>query len=371
MTDDKSKTPLKIGSAEIKPIRPEPITQDIEVVPYKKRMGPAYALEALLEGYSVLITDFYSAGLEILNEISKYIRLQHPDQSFPGKRAARAAYQELSNRVFLKINSHKLLVRKAPEIGWIKILYPDFQQFLLSFPQVQGLNSSWQWYKNGLYIPVLHKKIYPWYGTYFPTRFEHLELFGNWLKQYKGDKNQAIDVGIGSGVLAMQMLNHGFSNVCGTDTNPNAIIGLDDYIVSNQIQQKLTVIQGDLFDNCPKAADVIVFNPPWLPADGASDGLDAAIYYPDTLFPRFFDEAAKYLKSQGRLVILFSNLAEISEIGSVHPIISELEKENRFSKVQLMTKQVRAASSKTKRELSIRRQEKVELWELKLNNLSD
>ncbi len=366
MTENENILPLKAGSGELEALRPEPITQDIEVVPYKKRMGSAYALEALLEGYSVLINDFYSSGLGILNEISKYISLQHPDQSFKGKREARAAYQELSNRIFLKINNHKLLVRKAPEIGWIEILYPDFQQFLLTFPQVQGLNSSWQWYKNGLHIPVLHKKIHPWYGTYFPTRFEHLELFENWLKQYKGYKSQAIDVGIGSGVLAMQMLNHGFSHVCGTDTNPNAIIGLNNYVNENSLQSKLTVNHVDLFKECPKQADLIVFNPPWLPTDAASENIDAAIYYPETLFPRFFEEASKYLEPRGRLILLFSNLAEISEISTIHPIITELEKENRFRKVQLITKQVRAASSKTKRELSIRKDEKVELWELEL-----
>lgn len=371
MTNSKSNFSIKTGSGEIEPFRPEPITQDIEVVLYKKRMGPAYALEALLEGYSVLITDFYSSGLGILNEISKYITLQYPDQSFQGKRAARAAYQELSNRVYLKINNHKLLVRKAPEIGWMKILYPDIQQFILTFPQVQGLNSSWQWYKNGLYIPVLHKKIHPWYSTYFPTRFEHLELFENWLKQYKGDKSHAIDVGIGSGVLAMQMLNHGFSHVYGTDTNPNAIIGLNEYNTGNKLQSKLTLMHGDLFDNCPKDADVIVFNPPWLPADNATESLDAAIYYLDTLFPRFFEEATRYLKNQSRLVLLFSNLAQLSGLTTEHPIIAELEKENRFTKVQLMTKQVRASSSRTKRELSIRKDEKVELWELKLNDLRD
>lgn len=371
MTEGSSNFPIKTGPFKLEPIRPEPITQDIEVVAYKKRMGPSYALEALLEGYSVLITDFYSSGLEILSDISKYINLQYPEQSFPVKRTARAAYQELSNRILIKINNHKLQVRKAPEIGWMEILYPDFLQFLLSFPQVQGLNSSWQWYKNGQYIPVLHKKIYPWYGTYFPTRFEHLELFENWLKQKKWDRTQAIDVGVGSGVLAMQMLNHGFSHVCGTDTNPNAIIGLGEYISSNKLQQKLTVIHGNLFDNCLKTVDVIVFNPPWLPEDKGIEKLDTAIYYPDSLFPRFFEDAAKYLKNQGRLVILFSNLAEISGISLEHPIISELEKENRFSKVQLMTKQVRAASAKTKRDLSIRKHEKVELWELKLNSLSD
>ena len=365
MTDSENNFSIKNSFGEFVPNRPEPIIQDIEVVPYKKRMTPAYALEALLEGYSVLITDFYGSGLEVLNEISKYITLQHPAKSFREKRAARAAYQELSNRVFLKIVNQKLLVRKAPEIGWLKILYPEIEQFLLPLPQVQGLNSSWQWYTNGLFIPVLRKKIHPWYGTYFPTRFEHLELFENWLKQFKGNKDLAIDTGIGSGVLAMQMLHRGFSRVYGTDINPNAIIGLGEFIDSNNLQSKLNVIHGDLFDGCPKEADLIVFNPPWLPAASAPESLDASMYYPDTLFPRFFEEASKYMKPQGRLVLLFSNLAEISEVSAEHPILAELEKGNRFGKVQLITKQVRPASSKTKRDASGRSNERVELWELK------
>lgn len=365
MNEDKNNLTIKSNFGELEPNRPEPITQDIEVVPYKKRMAPDYALEALTEGYSVLITDFYSSGLEVLNEISKYINLQHPGQSFQEKRSARAAYQELSNRVFLKINNHKLQVRKAPEIGWFKILYPGIEQFLLPFPQVQGLNSAWQWYVNGLYIPVLKKKIHPWYGTYFPTRFEHLELFENWLKQFKGEKELGIDTGIGSGVLAMQLLKHGFTSIYGTDINPNAIIGLGEYIEGNKLESKLNILHGDLFENCPQEADLIVFNPPWLPADSAPENLDAAIYYPDDLFSRFFEEASRHLKSQGRLVLLFSNLAEISGLSTEHPIQKELEKGNRFSKVQLVTKQVRAAYSKSKRVSSMRTNERVELWELK------
>ncbi|HAH58401.1 MAG TPA: methyltransferase type 11 [Bacteroidales bacterium] len=354
------------GSQSIQPIRPQPYGVDMEVVPYRKRMGPAYALEAILEGLPVLIADFYASGLEVLHEINQYIQHHHSGSSFTAKRATRAAYQELSNRVFLKINNHKLQVRKSPDIGWLKVLYPELEQFLLTFPQVQGLNSSWQWYEKGIFIPVLNRKIHPWYGTYFPTRFEHLELFGNWLKQYKGTKNPAIDVGIGSGILSMQMLNHGIAPVFGTDINPNAILGMYEFVVNNNFQSKLELSCGDLFDNFPGKAALIVFNPPWLPGKDFPGALDAAIYYPEDLFQRFFEQAANHMHKQSRLVVLFSNLAEIADIDAVNPIIRELDSGNRFHKVQLITKQVRAASSKTKRKSYLRSKEKVELWELKL-----
>jgi methylase of polypeptide subunit release factors len=123
---------------------------------------------------------------------------------------------------------------------------------------------------------------------------------------------------------------------------------------------------GDLFEHCPREAALIVFNPPWLPGMDLSGGLDAAIYYPEDLFSRFFEQAAPHMQKQGRLIVLFSNLAEISDINTVNPIIRELETGNRFHKVQLITKQVRPASSKTKRAVSLRSKEKVELWELKL-----
>ncbi|MEP1488725.1 MAG: hypothetical protein ABJK28_09885 [Algibacter sp.] len=103
-----------------------------------------------------------------------------------------------------------MTVKKSPFIGWLEKLYPEITDFLLPFPHVQGLNSAWQWYQNGISIPVLRNKIHPYYGTYFPTRFDHLILFDNWLNRYNGPKKSAIEVGIGSGVLSFQMIKHGF-----------------------------------------------------------------------------------------------------------------------------------------------------------------
>ena len=79
--------------------------------------------------------------------------------------------------------------------------------------------------------------------------------------------------------------------------------------------------------------DVIVFNPPWLLAKhNLEEGIDKAMYYEEDLFPRFFEEAKKYLKEDGKLVLIFSNLAQEVDNQSTHPIIEELQKNNRFRK---------------------------------------
>jgi len=366
--------------------KPEPIIASTDVVTYKKRMDPQYAVDALIEGYPVLIADFFSSGLAVLNQLKLFLDTQYPDSTFEQQREKRAAYRELSNNVLLKIVNSKLQTRKSPDIGWLEILYSDNKEFLLPFPQVQGLNSAWQWYINGIYVPVLGRKIHPWYGTYFPVRFEHLELFDNWLKNYKGAKNNAFDIGTGSGVLALQMLKHGFSKVYATDNNPNAIKGFEEYI-SKHNENRVVPAYGDLFAGIDEKADIIVFNPPWLEATHDTEGLERATYYEKGLFERFFEQAVHHLAENGRIVMLFSNLQQVIQSGAAnlrqviqpgdeslhqvtntnvaHPIEAELASGLRFQKVQLTEKQVRPPSKRTKRKHDQRSSESVQLWVLK------
>ena len=350
----------------LKANRPVPIISNIDVFPYKRRTEPQDAIDALIDGYQVLIIDYFSSGLALLSELKQFVKTEYSDQSFQGQRDFRSAFRELSHRILLKVSNNKLTVRKAPEIGWLKILYPELNEFLLPFPQVQGLNSSWQWYEKGIFIPVLKKKIHPWFGTYFPTRFEHLELFDSWLRRYKGEKKSAFDIGIGSGVLSFQLLKQGFKKVYGTDSNPNAIIGLNEDLNKNKFQSKLEVIHGDLFANSNINTELIVFNPPWLPASQNLYGIDKAIYYNAELFSRFFAEAKKHLQPDGRLVLLFSNIAQITKVDEHHPIETELAEGGRFEKELFIQKKVRLASEKTQRNQTWRSSEMVELWVLKL-----
>lgn len=212
----------ELTETNIKINKPKPIKSDVEVVYFNKKTNTQEAINTLLSGKYILIKDFYSNGLNLLNEVQSYLKEKHSNQDFKEQRAFRSAYQKLSNLVLIAVKNQQLTVKKAPSIGWLEKLYPESNDFLLTFPQIQGLNSAWQWYINGVKIPVLRNKIHPYYGVYFPTRFEHLQLFDNWLKRYEGPKKSAIDVGIGSGILSLQIMKHRFQKSFGTDTNSNA-----------------------------------------------------------------------------------------------------------------------------------------------------
>lgn len=345
--------------------RPEPIALDNKLILFTPESDFGSTIKSLLNGEKILIRDYFSDGIALLQEIHNYLKLKLPNKSFEEQRSYRSEYHRLSNLVLLEIVNQKLLAKKSPEIGWLEKLYSENNHFLLTFPQIQGLNSAWQWYKNGISIPVLRNKIFPYYGTYFPTRFEHLIVFDNWLKRYEGDRKTAIEVGVGCGVLSFQMVQHRFQKVFATDINPNAIIGLKEFMGSTKLSRKLELDFGDLFGKWRKPTELIVFNPPWLPQKQKGSKLDTAIYYNDTLFPEFFAAAKERLLPEGKLVLIFSNLAQITNVTTEHPIETELAEGGRFKLERCFKKSVKAASSKTKRDQHWRIAEEVELWVLK------
>ncbi len=358
------------------PLRPEPVTADETPDPVHQNSDMKEVAARLMAGALLLITDTYSTGLAVLSELKKQVFGRRKSESvemggedFQDYRTRRAAFRQASNRLLVPVEQNRIALRKSPDIGWLRELYPDIQNFLLPFPQIQGLNSSWQWFLKGVRFPVLKHEIYPWYGTYFPTRFDHLKLFDEWLIKYQGRKERALDIGAGCGVLSFQLLKHGFRHIIATDINPNAVITVRENARHQGVQDRLDVYMSDLFmiwkdeDEDGKKADLIVLNPPWLPADEDTGMLDRAIYYEPGLFDRFFADAGDHLVDEGKLVVLFSNLGHTTGIGEGHPVENELARFKRFRKVRLLQRKVDGPSRKTRRP-DHRKDEFVELWVL-------
>ncbi len=348
----------------IKPNRPDIITKQVETISFFSSTKTKATVIDMIAGKYVLVEKLYSNGLEVLAELKRNLSRKYNDKSFQGQREYRSAYREASNRLLLKVKDNKLLVKKCPDIGWLKLLYPDISEFYISFPQLQGMNSSWQWHKRGIEIKTLNLTLHPFYGTYFPTRFDHLKLFDKYLKKYEGSKDKVIEIGVGSGILSFQLIQNGFGDIFATDTNKNAIIGVYQDSKRLGFEDKITLNHGDLFENCDVKANLIVFNPPWMKAKHKlEEGIDKAIYYEEELFPRFFEQAQKHLAPNGKIVLIFSNLAQVVNEQSTHPIIEELRNNNRFRKDLHLRREVKASSRRTKR-TNFRDNEKVELWVL-------
>ena len=344
-------------------IRPEPLDTVTDVIIVGRHDDTKEAAKKLCDGASACLGDLYSTGLAILAEVRRLLSSDTQLDSYEASRSNRKLYREISHRLFVRIRDREIALRKAPSIGWLSELYPDVADFYLTFPQLQGLNSSWQWYERGIELPGLAARLHPFYGTYFPTRYDHLGLFSEWLAEFAGSRDVALDVGTGCGVLALMLSGAGFSRVLATDFNPNAIESVRRDLALMSPSPPIELLAADLFGD-EREADLVVFNPPWL--RGEVEGpLDEAVYYQEGFFERFFDNAADHMASGSRLVLLFCNLAQEHSTDNVHPIQAELSASTRFQLAQKLERSVQPSSKRTRRRKRSTKREMVELWELR------
>ncbi len=119
---------------------------------------------------------------------------------------------------------------------------------------------------------------------------------------------RVLDMGTGTGVLALHAAGLG-CEVTAADVDAPAVDNARCNAACNDLD--VEVVQSDLFDAVAGWFDVIVFNPPYLPAgdgdlrwDGGRGGVATA--------RRFLDWADGYLKRGGCIYLLLSSLGDIA-----------------------------------------------------------
>lgn len=339
--------------------RPDPILKH-DALPVDATTKPRQAAIKLRDGKTLIVTDAYGTGADILEALRTVIRAPSSEASYAARQAYRRTVREASLRLLAPVVKHRMKLKHAAPIGFLEELYPKLVAFALPFVQVQELHGAWQTYLDGVKLAVLGHKVFPFYGTYAPTRTSHLELFATWMSQYEGPRTRAVDVGTGCGVLALMLCKAGFEQVLATDDNPNAIESVSRELRRHKIETPVELQHVDLLGHDPQPAEVIVFNPPWMKGE-VRGHLDRALYFEDGLFERFFEQADARLTPSGRIVLLFSNVITLVQPDVPHPIEAELER-GRFKLVKKLKRKVKPPRGKDGKRRNTR--EKVEVWEL-------
>jgi len=119
---------------------------------------------------------------------------------------------------------------------------------------------------------------------------------------------KVLDVGTGSGIQATTALeNKNVTAVTAVDKNPEAV---------KQCDKRIRCFQSDLFSKVKGKFDTIIFNPPYLPAEGK-------VKYPALeggkkgyeILERFLDQVGDYLSTDGQILIVFSSLTNKKKVG--------------------------------------------------------
>ncbi len=334
-------------------LAPKITTEPASLLVFSKS-SVADVIQALLKQRCVLLDTSFFDGLSILEELDQHLPAPHPKASFTKRSVHRKKFRQVSQCLLVSIRNRNVQLDGVSIEAILETLYPEKASGCLSFVNIQELAGANKRMEQGVHYPVLGNKIHPFFGVYFPTRTEHLELFATWLSQYSGPKEHAIDVGTGSGILSFLLLKSGFEQVTATDQNPNAIWSAHQDAERLQWSERLQTLHTDLLEGTSKTS-LIVFNPPWIPGESDSSVNDA-LFYDDGLFTRFFDQAHQKLEKDGRLVLLFSTILTLLRPDLPHPIERELSK-NRFHLVQKTKRKVKPTNGR-------RTKERVEIWEL-------
>ncbi|MEU4362714.1 class I SAM-dependent methyltransferase [Promicromonospora sp. NPDC023987] len=178
----------------------------------------------------------------------------------------------------------------------------------LALTELVGVLSAYQWHEQGVEIAALGARIHPAYGVFSPVRGEYVDLVAQ--APFAGGEAPAVvfDLGTGTGVLAAVLARRGAGRVVATDINPRAVACARDNLHRLGLADRTQVREADLWPS--GRADLIVCNPPWLPARPTS-ALELGIYDAGSdVLHRFLDGLADHLAPAGEGWLVLSDLAE-------------------------------------------------------------
>ena len=239
---------------------------------------------------------------------------KHIPNLFHQQRQIQAQRARILSRLLLELDANYVSqLRRAPDVS--AACTAAFGQLdkelnescVLSFRDLQGALGAAQWREKGVPIESLGLSIFPHYGVFAPTRHEYVQLLLDAPLPKVHDV--AYDIGTGTGLLAIILAQRGVKQVIATDLNPRALACAKE----NFTRLALTSVQlqqADLYPTDAPLANLIVCNPPWLPAKPSSP-LEYAVYDPNSKMLRGFLQGVKtHLAEQGEVWIILSDLAE-------------------------------------------------------------
>ncbi len=133
------------------------------------------------------------------------------------------------------------------------------------------------------------------------------------------EKEKVIDIGTGCGILGILAAAKA-DEVLAVDINPYAVACAKENAKLNHVSDKIFFAQGDLFGpiRVEKKFDVILFNAPYLPSEEVGENSWLVRAWAGGISGRdvingFIQEAPKYLKHNGEILLMQSTLSNVEE----------------------------------------------------------
>jgi len=147
-----------------------------------------------------------------------------------------------------------------------------------------------------------------WNPIIVSARYHASYLFYNNERLFAGKK--VLDMGCGTGLMAIVMGLHGSKQVIASDISLSAVKNTEANVKKFKINKIVKVIQGNLFENISGKFDFITFMQPYFgdnPPHG--DTIAASMLDSGNLIKIFLEQVPKYLNTDGIIMMPFYSKA--------------------------------------------------------------
>lgn len=283
---------------------------------YVREVNADKVLKAAYEQTATVWTGDFHNAKQVLAAVKKRVRGKKKTAAadaaaaFHTHRMQQAQQSRLVNMLAVEIGAGFVLdLPRAPDVRAALLdIYgaENDRPFLLPLNQLLGFIGAHEWHKKGIELSALGDRIHVPFGVFSPLRGEYLDLLA--AAPLEKHFQTAFDIGTGSGVIAALLAKRGIEKIIATDTNPRAIACAAANFARLGVADCITLETADLFPE--GSADLIVCNPPWLPAKPTS-AVETALYDPDSaMLTVFLHGAAAHLNEGGEVWLVMSDLAE-------------------------------------------------------------
>lgn len=276
--------------------------------------------------------DFHNAR-QLLTAMSRRVEREptrpggSPAESFRLHRRARGHRARVLGKLLVTLeDDHSLALRRAPDVrrACAEAYGPPSGVRVVALSELLGVIGARQWRDKGVDVPALGARVHPHYGVFSPVRGEYVDLVARAPLGVR--PRTAFDLGTGTGVLAAVLAGRGIDRVVATDISPRALVCAGDNVRALGLAEKIEIVGPCLYPPFPAGrADLVVCNPPWIPARPTST-VEQGVYDPDSgMLHGFLDGLASHLEPGGEGWLVLSDLAEHLGLRTRHELLSVIE----------------------------------------------
>jgi methylase of polypeptide subunit release factors len=302
---------------------------------------PSELFELLRGGRVVVLTGEW----RYVDAVARYLQRRRAEL------VERSAVADLTNR-FERQRAHEAAVRKAfaramviaqgsglwrvtghPDVAgiveWLDPGQPELTAapFLLPVRRLQRILTDQRRAAEGLHIRAIGGPITVLPHVFVPQDESVVNLLAERLR-LRGNE-AVLDMGTGTGVLALVAARAGAAKVIATDNSPYAVRNARLNVERLGLQDVVEVRgPADLFESVPgEQFDVILFNAPWV-CGRPSTEYERAVYDEDFRALRgFVSQVGRHLREGGRVLLIYGDISERTGQGSL-ALLRELAEGN-------------------------------------------